>query len=155
VPKVPRRETGVSSCGRICIKGAIQEARETQDFRVESRQLIEDIFPDREVKFVAKDTKARRLVPTRCRLPEFVRLLASHVPDRYRQAIRYFGLLAPRAKGQTFAALFVLLGETKRPRPQRLSWRSSILKYFGRDPLIDSRGQAMRWVRREKPMTRQ
>ena len=109
----------------------------------------------REVKFVAKDTKAGRLVPTRCRLPEFARLLAAHVPDHYRQAIRYFGLLAPRAKGQTFAALFVLLGETKRPRPQRLSWRSSILKYFGHDPLIDSHGQTMHWVRREKPMPRQ
>jgi hypothetical protein len=108
---------------------------------------------DREVEFVAKDTRAKRLVPTRRRLPEFVRLLAAHVPDRYRHAIRYFGLLAPRAKGQTHAALFVLLGEPRRPRPQRLSWRSSLRKYFGRDPLIDSHGQEMHWVRRGRPTT--
>jgi Putative transposase len=106
---------------------------------------------DREVEFVAKDTRAKRLVLTRRRFPEFVRLLAAHVPDRYRHAIRYFGLLAPRAKGQTHAALFVLLGEPRQPRPQRLSWRSSLLKYFGRDPLIDSQGQEMHWVRRERP----
>ena len=105
---------------------------------------------DREVEFVAKDTKARQLVRMRCQLPEFARLLAQHVPDDHRKAIRYFGLLAPRAKGQTYDALFVLLGETKRPRPQRLSWRSSVLRYFGHDPLIDSRGQEMQWVRRER-----
>jgi hypothetical protein len=97
--------------------------------------------------------RSKRLVPTRCRLPEFARLLAAHVPDRYRHAIRYFGLLAPRAKGQTHAALFVLPGEKRRPRPQRLSWRSSLLKYFGRDPLIDSHGQEMQWLRRERPTT--
>jgi Putative transposase/Transposase zinc-binding domain len=108
---------------------------------------------DREVDFVAKDTRAKRLVPTRLSLSEFAVLLAAHVPDRYRHAIRYFGLLAPRAKGQTHAALFMLLGERRRPRPQRLSWRSALLKYFGRDPLIDSQGQEMHLVRREPPTT--
>jgi hypothetical protein len=103
-----------------------------------------------EVEFVAKDTKAGLLVPTRKTLPEFVRLLAAHVPDRYRHGIRYFGLLSPRTKNLTRAALFVLLGQTPRPRPERLNWRSSLLKYFGVDPLIDSRGQEMHWVRQER-----
>jgi hypothetical protein len=103
-----------------------------------------------EVEFVAKDTKAGLLVPTRKTLPEFVRLLAAHVPDRYRHGIRYFGLLSPRTKSLTRAALFVLLGQTPRPRPERLNWRSSLLKYFGVDPLIDSRGQEMHWVRQER-----
>ncbi len=107
----------------------------------------------REVEFVAKDTKAKRQVRTRCELTDFVRLLAQHVPDSHRKAIRYFGLWAPRAKGQTYDALLLLLGETRRPRPQRLSWRSSILKYFGRDPMIDSHGQQMYWVRRGKELT--
>ena len=106
---------------------------------------------DREVEFVAKDTKAKMLVPTRCRLPEFVGLLAQHVPDRYRHAIRYFGLLAPRTKRRTHAALFALLGQRMSPRPRRLNWRNSLRKYFGVDPLIDSRGQPMHWVRRQKP----
>jgi hypothetical protein len=105
---------------------------------------------DREVEFVAKDTKAKLLVPMRCRLSEFLRLLVPHVPDVYRHAIRYFGLLAPRAKGRAYAGLFMVLGQTRRPRPQRLSWRSSLLKYCGRDPLVDSHGHAMGWVRQER-----
>jgi hypothetical protein len=104
---------------------------------------------NREVEFVAKDTKAKRLVRTRRQLTDFVRLLAQHVPDSHRKAIRYFGLWAPSAKGQTYDALLLLLGETRRRRPQRLSWRRSLLKYFGRDPMIDSHGQQMHWVRRE------
>jgi Putative transposase/Transposase zinc-binding domain len=109
---------------------------------------------NREVEFVAKETKAKRLVRTRCQLTDFVRLLAHHVPDSKRKAIRYFGLWAPKAKSQTYDALLLLLGEIKRPRPQRLSWRSSLLKYFGRDPMIDSHGQQMHWVRRGKALTR-
>jgi hypothetical protein len=108
---------------------------------------------NQEVEFVAKDTKAKRLVRTRCQLTDFMRLLAEHVPDNHRKAIRYFGLWAPSAKGQTYDALLLLLGETRRPRPQRLSWRSSLLKYFGRDPMIDGRGQQMYWVRRGKALT--
>jgi hypothetical protein len=109
---------------------------------------------DTDVEFVAKDTKAGLLVPTRRTLPEFIRLLAAHVPAHYRHGIRYFGLLAPRTKRFTYAALSVFLGQTRRPRPRRLSWRSSILKYFGFDPLIDSRGQEMHWVRRESVIAR-
>jgi hypothetical protein len=105
-----------------------------------------------EVLFVAKDTEAGRLVPTRCLLSEFVRLLAPHVPDLYRHAIRYFGLLAPRAKGNKWAGLFVALNQKMKTPPPRLSWRDSLLRYFGFDPLLDTRGQEMRWVRREKPV---
>ena len=103
-----------------------------------------------EVEFVAKDTKAGLLVATRVALPHFVHLLADHVPDYYQHGIRYFGLLAPPAKRLTRAALFLLLGQTLRPRPERSSWRNSLLKYFGVDPLIDSCGQAMHWVRQER-----
>ncbi len=105
---------------------------------------------DEEVAFVAKDTKAGLLVTTRATLPEFVRLLAAHVPDNYRHGIRYFGLLAPRVRSSTRATLFVLLGQLPQPRPKRLSWRDSILKYFGVDPLIDSQGNEMHWVRQER-----
>lgn len=105
---------------------------------------------DGQVEFVAKDTKNERFVPTRCRLDQFVRLLATHVPDRYRHGIRYFGILAPRAKNQHYSGLFLLLGQQRRLRPKRLGWRDSLLKYFGIDPLIDSRGELMHWVRREK-----
>jgi hypothetical protein len=101
---------------------------------------------------VAKDTKTGRLVPTRCLLSKFVRLLAPHVSDLYRHAIRYFGLLAPSAKGNKWAGLFVALSQKMKIPPPRLSWRDSLVRYFGFDPLIDSRGQEMRWVRRERPV---
>ena len=108
---------------------------------------------DREVVFVAKDTKAKSLVPTRCRISDFVRLLAPHVPDWYRHSVRYYGLLSPRARGRMQAALFALLGQSAKPRPHRLTWQDSLRKCFGVDPLVDSCGQAMRWVRRERPVT--
>src|SRR6266700_7331956 len=53
---------------------------------------------DKEVEFVAKDTKAGLLVPKRVALSQFVRLLAAHVPNRYRHGIRYFGLQRPVQK---------------------------------------------------------
>jgi hypothetical protein len=117
---------------------------------IASWRLLE--VTNREVVFVAKDTKAGRLVPTRCLLSEFVRLLAPHVPDLYRHAIRYFGLLAPSAKGNKWAGLFVALSQEMKTPPPRLSWRDSLVRYFGFDPLIDSRGHEMRWVRRERPV---
>jgi hypothetical protein len=117
---------------------------------IASWRLLE--VTDREVVFVAKDTKAGRQVPTTCLLSEFVRLLAQHVRDLYRHAIRYFGLLAPSAKGNKWAGLFVALGQKMKTPPPRLSWRDSIMRYFGFDPLIDNRGQEMHWVRRERPV---
>jgi hypothetical protein len=60
--------------------------------------------------------------------------------------------VAPRTKNRTLAAVLTLLGQTKRPCPKRLSWRASLQKYFGVDPLIDSQDQPMRWVGRLKPI---
>ncbi len=105
---------------------------------------------DREVEFSTKDKRQKRCVTTRRSLQNFVADLAEHVPDRYCHAIRYFGLLAPRAKNRTLAAVLMLLGQAKRPRPKRLSWRFSLQKYFGVDPL-DTHGQSMHWVRRLSP----
>ena len=117
---------------------------------IASWRLLE--VTDCEVVFVAKDTKAGQLVTTRCLLSEFVRLLAAHVPELYRHSIRYFGLLAPSAKGNKWAGLFVALGHKIKIPPPRLSWRDSLVRYFGFDPLIDSRGQEMRSVRRGRPV---
>jgi Putative transposase/Transposase zinc-binding domain len=96
---------------------------------------------DREVQFWRKDLKLKRQVLTRYPTEEFVATLAEHVPDHYRHAIRYFGLLAPGSKRQTSGALFALLGQEKRPRPQRLSWANSLRKHFRVDPLVDTGGE--------------
>jgi hypothetical protein len=107
---------------------------------------------EQEVVYQSKDTRTKTLLETHCTPTEFVALLSQHVLDRYQHSMRYFGLLAPRTKPMTSAALFLLLGQTKRSRPQRLSWRNALRRYFQVDPLIDSHGQSMHWVRRLKPV---
>ncbi|MGO8718626.1 MAG: transposase [Acidobacteriaceae bacterium] len=107
---------------------------------------------EQEVVYQSKDTRTKALLETRCPPTEFVALLSQHVLDRYQHFMRYLGLLAPRTKPMTSAALFLLLGQTKRSRPQRLSWRNALRRYFQVDPLINSHGQSMHWVRRLKPV---
>jgi hypothetical protein len=43
-------------------------------------------------------------------------MLMQHVPHRGRHAMRYFGLLSPRAKAQLWAGVFLLLNQQQRPR---------------------------------------
>lgn len=87
-----------------------------------------------------------------CSLQEFVSMLAQHVPDRYRHAVRHFGLLSPRTKAKNLSAVFTLLGQKKRTRPQRLGWAFSIRRHFGVDPLTDKDGERMRWAGRLSAM---
>ena len=106
---------------------------------------------DGEVCFMRKDHKLKKWVETRYSIEDFVSTLADHIPDRYRHAIRYFGLLAPGAKGRTDLGLFAVLRQPKRPHPVRLPWAASLKRDFGLDPLLDSSGQRMHWVRRAAP----
>ncbi len=101
-----------------------------------------------EVEFFAKDTRKHQRVKTKQSSTRFAAALAEHVPDRYKHNMRYYGLLAPASIRKTSAALCALLGKPKQRRPPRLSWRDSLLKYFGVDPLVDSQGQPMRWTGR-------
>jgi hypothetical protein len=77
--------------------------------------------------------------------------MAEHVPDRYRHSMRYFGLLSPRAKSDNSEAVFQSLGQRKRARPQRISWRNSLIRNFQTDPLRDTKGEPVRWIRRLTP----
>ena len=110
---------------------------------------------DREVRLWTKDKILKRRVDVSYTPQEFVATLAEQVPNRYQHAIRYFGLLAPGSKARTSAALFLLLGQQKRSRPRRLSWAFSLRRDFGVDPLIDHRGQAMRWIGRLGPRAKE
>ena len=105
----------------------------------------------KEVHFLTQDTRTRQRVMTRYTPADFLATLADHVPDRYRHTIRYFGLLAPRTKTRTHDTVFALLGQARQGKPRRLSWAASLRKSFGVDPLLDSRGERMRWIGRLKP----
>ncbi len=72
------------------------------------------------IRFSFKDKRLKLRASMECSPTDFVALLAEHVPDRYRHAVRYFGLMAPRSKGRTATAIFLLLGQKRRPRPRRL-----------------------------------
>jgi hypothetical protein len=105
----------------------------------------------RNVRFWYKDKKLHRRGEVECSMEELVDRWAQHIPERYQHAVRGFGLFAPRALGQTSAAIFVILGQERRPRPKPRPWALSIERDFGRNPLIDHRGKRMQWVRRLPP----
>ena len=105
-----------------------------------------------EVVYLAKDTKTKTLQEAHCTPAEFVAMLSPHVLDRYQHSMRYFGLLAPRTKRLTSAAVFALLGQQPRPKPPRQRWNDSLKQRFGVDPLIDEFGNPMHWVGRRQPV---
>jgi hypothetical protein len=105
-----------------------------------------------EVVYLAKNTKTKTLEKALCTPAEFIAMLSPHVLDRYQHSMRYFGLLAPRKKRLTSAAVFALLGQHPRPKPPRQSWRNSLKQHFGVDPLIDEFGNPMHWIGRRQPV---
>ena len=116
-----------------------------------AQHRFEEVTPTT-VRFWVKDKKLKQRVICELSPAKFVALLAEHVPDRYGHTPRYFGLLAPRSKGRISGAVFLLLEQQKRTRPRRLSWRFSVRRDFGHDPLLDSSDQPMHWVRRLSPL---
>jgi hypothetical protein len=106
---------------------------------------------DDEVEYVGKNTRQKQPESMRFTIVEFLNRLMPHVPQHYSHAVRYFGLLAPRAKNRMGIGVLALLGQNRRPRPRRLTWAESLKKKFGLDPLLDSKGQRMRRVGRLLP----
>lgn len=103
------------------------------------------------VTFWTKDKRSKRLVAVKCALEEFVDRWRQHLLKRYRHSVRYFGLFAPRAVSQHFDTIFALIGHTRMQRPAPLRWSDSLRQLTGKDPLLDSSGQRMRWVNRLAP----
>ena len=95
--------------------------------------------------------KLRRRVEVKCSLEEFIDHWSQHIPERYQHAVLNFGLFAPRALGQTAAAILVILRQERRARPKPRPWAESIERDFGPDPLLDHTGKRMKWVRRLAP----
>jgi hypothetical protein len=103
------------------------------------------------VTFWYKDKTLRQRVEVQCSPEEFIGRWAQHISERYQHAVRSFGLFAPRALGQTSAAIFVILRQERRPRPKPRPWAGSIERDFGYDPLLDNTGKRMKWARRLAP----
>jgi hypothetical protein len=110
-----------------------------------------NVVNDRTVEYLAKDTRNDRFQTLRFSTERFLHILKLHVPDAGRHGMRYFGLLAPRSITRGLAAVFMLLGQKRRPKPSRLDWASLRLKCFGKDPLIDDQGERMQRVGRLNP----
>lgn len=115
-----------------------------------AQHRFEDVTPAK-VRFWVKDKMLKQRVICELTPAEFVALLAEHVPDRYSNTPRYFGLLASRSNARSSGAVFLLLGQHKGSRPRRLGWRFSVRRGLGNDPLLDSTGQPMYWVGRLSP----
>jgi hypothetical protein len=109
----------------------------------------------RMVTFWAKDKKRDRRVRVKCSLEEFIDRWAQHIPEHYQHSVRTFGLFAPRAVGKVSKAIFAILGQEQKPRPKPRRWADSIKRDFGHDPLLDSAGKRMKWVRRIPSKTTQ
>jgi hypothetical protein len=99
-----------------------------------------------EVLFTAKRKRGEAPLEISLTPQEFVMLLAQHVPDRYQNTMRYFGLLAPRAR-LWMDNVFAALNQTQRSKPKRLSHEDALIESFKRNPYLDSQSKRMRWTR--------
>jgi hypothetical protein len=134
----------------------IQSLANTKHFlRYAGRYIRRPPIAQRRIKNISSDTvefdyknKKTGLEVVTCTLQEFIDRWAQHIPKRYSHLARYFGLFAPRTDACLSALVFARLGQKRRPRPRKVSWAWSIEKHFGFDPLLDKRGQRMKWVRR-------
>jgi hypothetical protein len=107
-----------------------------------------------EVVYERKITRNHSWEETRSEPAALITLLAQHIPDHYKHSMRYFGLLAPRSKHTTSAAMFLAIGHRPKVRLPRIPWRSSLVSLFGVDPLRTAEGREMQWIRRSKPICR-
>ncbi|HEY1936893.1 MAG TPA: transposase [Candidatus Angelobacter sp.] len=107
---------------------------------------------ERSVQFWAKDKRSGKIVQICCSLVNFIDRLGQHIFKRYKHAVRYFGLFAPRAVNQMFDPIFAAIGYKRLPRPTPPRWAESRKQMLGgQDPLLDRTGQRMNWVRRLAP----
>ena len=103
------------------------------------------------VQFSAKDKYSGNCIQIRCSLKKLIDLWSQHIQKRYKHAVRYFGLFAPRAVSQTFDRMFSAIGCKRHPRPDPPRWAQSRKELSGQDPLLDRTGQRMYWARRLAP----
>jgi hypothetical protein len=103
------------------------------------------------VQFWYNDKKTLRRETVFCKAEEFIDRWAQHMPQRYQHSVGYFGLFGPRRWARVAAAVFAILGREERPRPKRLPWSLGIQQLGSPNPLLDRKGQPMRFVRHLAP----
>jgi hypothetical protein len=86
---------------------------------VAQRRIIE--ISQQEIKFLAKDRRLHRQVTVRLTPKEFLAAWTQHIPERYEHAVRSFGLFAPRAIGNSSAAVFAILWQSPMRRLKPIS----------------------------------
>jgi hypothetical protein len=132
VSRKVRKGTVIDHIGRYIRKPPIAQYRLTR-------------LNDREVQYLAKDTRNNCLTPVRYTNERFLALLVPHVADRYCNSMRYFGLLAPRSRSLLSVA-FALLNQNQLPTPARLPWAVSLARTFGINPVIGEDGSVLRRI---------
>lgn len=106
---------------------------------------------ERTVRFWYNDKLLHHRVYVQYTPEEFVDRWAQHILERYRHAVRSFGLFGPRSIAQTSAFVFAVLGQEREVRPKPQRWAAMLIYHFGRDPLLDRFGARMKWTRRIRP----
>ncbi len=117
-----------------------------------AQSRITDLNLDKQIVcFLAKDKYSGKRIQIRCSLEKLIDLWAQHILKRYKHAVRYFGLFAPRAANQMFDPIFFAIGYKRQPRPAVPRWAEFIKEMTGRDPLLDRVGQRMSWIKSLAP----
>jgi hypothetical protein len=103
------------------------------------------------VTFCSKDKRLKKEHTVVYTKREFIDRWAQHVAKRYRHCVRYCGVFASRQWSQAANAMFLLLGQRRPPKPKRLPWNLSIRSLGLHDPLSDSKGSRMRFMKHFPP----
>ena len=139
----------VTNASGVTIRVATEHSDPSRRPPIAQRRIIG--ISKQEIKFWAKDRKLCRQVMVRLTPKEFLAAWMQHIPERYKHAVRSFGLFAPRTIGDSSAAVSAILGQGPKRRPRPISWSLSIKRDFGWDPLLDVQGNRMTWIRRIAP----
>lgn len=95
-------------------------------------------YDSRFVTFVFLDYSSNTEVKWTLSVEKFISLLIQHIPPKNFRMIRYYGLLASRAKKKMFAIVFKLLYQAKRlgKNLKKITWRMRQIFYRKIDPLV-------------------
>jgi len=117
---------------------------------IASRRII--ALENGRVRFWYKDKRRQTTETLTYSDEKFIDRWARQLPLRYQHGVRYFGLFASRSWGLIAGVVFALLGEKPRRYANRRSWAADIQQQFGRNPLVDTKGELMKFVSHLSPV---